>query len=180
MRQGCLGLVVGVLLIAGCSPSGTGGDTTPSTPSASASASAPASPASPEVVTPGEPQDDSVASPDGGVPVWDDSARSSAATAAVAVMGAFARPDLGYEEWWAGLEPLLSPAAAEVYASVDPVNVPARTVTGAAVVVDESSPYVAFVQVPTDAGTYTVLLSRESAATAWLGERITPPEAASG
>lgn len=93
-------------------------------------------------------------------------------------MAAFASPDLTYEQWWAGLGPLLSPAAAAVYSSVDPANVPASAVTGAGVVVDESSPYVAWVQVPTDAGTYTVLLSRESETSGWLGERITPPEEA--
>lgn len=187
MRQGCLGLVA-VVLLAGCSlvPAGESEGTAsglPSpvmssapTPSASTVSTPPASPTSEATTTPpAAPLDDSVDSSEGAELVWDEATRATAVAAAEAVMGAFARPDLPYEQWWAGVEPLLSSAAAEVYSSVDPANIPVRTVTGPGAVVEESSPYVAWVEVPTDVGTYTVLLSRETTA-GWLGERITPPE----
>lgn len=111
------------------------------------------------------------------VPQWDTEAVDSAADAAEAVMRAFARPDLDYESWWAELMPLLGEEAQLDYAYVDPANVPARQVTGEPVVVQDDSPHIARVQVPTDVGDYTVLLSRRDAGGPWLAHRITPPEA---
>lgn len=90
-------------------------------------------------------------------------------------MAAFARPTLGHDTWWAELEPQLSAQAQRDYAYVDPANVPATAVTGAASIVEESSAYLARVQVPTDAGLYVVVLSRLDGAAPWLTERITPP-----
>lgn len=110
------------------------------------------------------------------VPTWDDTARGAAAAAAETVMAAFARPDLDVEAWWAGVEPLLSPQAAQDYAYVDPASVPATEVTGPAVLVQDTSAYVAGVQVPTDAGDYLVVLSRADGAAPWLVERVTPPD----
>ena len=40
----------------------------------------------------------------------------------------------------------------------------------------ETSAYIAGVEVPTDAGVYTVILSRVDGASPWLVERFTPPE----
>ena len=92
-------------------------------------------------------------------------------------MCSFARPDLDHETWWAQVEPLLSSEAQMDYAYVDPANIPASQVTGGPSLAEDTSPYIAHVQVPTDVGTYTVLLSRKDATAAWLAERITPPEA---
>lgn len=96
--------------------------------------------------------------------------------AAENALRAFAQPDADYEEWWAELEPRLTPQAAEDYAYVDPVNVPVKEVTGSAELVDESSAYVGRVEVPTDAGRYTLILNRRDAGAPWLVSRITPPE----
>lgn len=111
------------------------------------------------------------------VPSWDAASRAAATDAAAKAMTAFARPDLDYDTWWKGIEPLLIQQAAEDYAYVDPANIPARQVTGAARLVDETSAYVAGVEVPTDAGVYLVVLSRADGASPWLVVRFTPPEA---
>ncbi|MDA8438489.1 MAG: hypothetical protein M0Z51_06465 [Propionibacterium sp.] len=108
-------------------------------------------------------------------PTWDASARSTAATSAQAVVAAFARHDLDPTSWWAGLSPLLSARAQLDYSGVDPAAVPAHEVTGVGQIIDDSSAAVAKVTVPTDAGTYTVILSRTGEASPWLAEQIQPP-----
>ena len=110
------------------------------------------------------------------VPEWDEASRVAVVDAAEAAMTAFARPDLDYDTWWAGVEPLLTPEAAEDYAYVDPANIPVRKVTGEGVIVEDTSAYVATVEVPTDAGNYHVLLIRQDAASPWLVSRISPEE----
>ena len=110
------------------------------------------------------------------VPEWDEASRVAVVDAAEAAMTAFARPDLDYDTWWAGVEPLLTPEAAEAYAYVDPANIPVREVTGGGVIVNGASAYVATVEVPTDAGRYQLVLNRKNADAPWLVSRITPVE----
>lgn len=109
-------------------------------------------------------------------PTWDAAARADAVATATAAMTTFARPALDEPTWWAQLRPLLSPAAAAAYAGTDPANVPARSVTGPGTLTDDSSTYLAPVAVPTDVGSYLVLLSRAGQGSPWLVERFTPPE----
>ena len=111
--------------------------------------------------------------------VWDEPSRTAAVATATEAMGKFARPGLDYETWWAELEPLLSEEARSDYSFVDPRNVPASEVTGTGVLVDDSSANVAVVEVPTNAGTYTLTLSRLYGDSPWAAERIMPPEEAS-
>lgn len=110
------------------------------------------------------------------VPEWDEASRVAVVDAAEAAMTAFARPDLDYDTWWAGVEPLLTPEAAEDYAYVDPANIPVREVTGEGFIVNDASAYVATVEVPTDAGRYQLVLNRKHADAPWLVSRITPVE----
>ena len=110
------------------------------------------------------------------VPTWDERSRASAVQAAQTAMAAFARPSLDDETWWAELSPLLTQQAQHDYAYVDPANVPATAVTGPGVLVDESSAYVANVEVPTDVGVYTLVLTRADAGAPWLTSRFTPPK----
>ncbi|MFF2832356.1 hypothetical protein ACFVSK_11395 [Cellulosimicrobium cellulans] len=110
------------------------------------------------------------------VPAWDDASRDSALEAAQAAMTAFARPDLDYDAWWVGLEPLLTQQAGLDYAYVDPANVPATAVTGPATLAEETSAYVATVEVPTDVGLYAVVLTRQDADAPWLTARISPAQ----
>ena len=166
---------------AGPTPSTTPSTTLSATPSATPSATTSGSTAMPKL-------DEFTPAPNGAVnqdtgetvgaqavPTWDAASRAAVTAAATTVLTAFARPDLSYDQWWTALEPLLSAQAQLDYAYVDPANVPAKAVTGEAQIVDESSAYVAHVQVPTDVGTYTLVLSRVDASAAWLTERITPP-----
>lgn len=110
------------------------------------------------------------------VPEWDEASRTAVIEAAQAAMTAFARPDLDYDTWWAGAEPLLTPAAAEDYAYVDPANIPVRKVTGEGFIISDASAYVATVEVPTDAGRYQLVLNRKNSNAPWLVSRITPVE----
>jgi len=110
------------------------------------------------------------------VPVWDDESRQSAIAAADAVMRAYARPDLGFDAWWAQLQPLLDQKATADYAYMDPARIVASSVTGSGTITDETSAYVAYIDVPTDAGTYSVILSRADADSPWLTSRFVVPE----
>lgn len=109
-------------------------------------------------------------------PSWDDVGREAAVDAAVRAVELFARPDEPYEQWWAELAPLMSTQAQVDYQYVDPLNVPARAVTGDGVLIDETSASIAGVEVPTDIGSYTVVLSRTDDGAPWLVERISPPQ----
>ncbi len=110
--------------------------------------------------------------------VLDDTSRSDAIAAATKVMGLFARRSVSAEQWWNDLVPLMTAPAAQAYKGTDPANVPPTKVTAAGKVTPASTPLVARVSVPTDAGVYLVILSRTDQSPNWLTERITPPEGA--
>lgn len=112
------------------------------------------------------------------VPQWDTNSRTTAIEASEVVMMTFAQPDLDYDTWWAAMEPLMTLDAARNYVYVDPANIPARQVTGPGTIIEDSSTYVATVEVPTDAGRYHVLLIRKDADAPWLVSRLTPIEEA--
>jgi hypothetical protein len=103
----------------------------------------------------------------------DPASEQAALDAGAAAVTAFARPELTPEQWWAELQPLLSPAATEAYAGTDPAEVPAGTVTGPPWRGESDSSYLALTFVPTDAGDYAVLLVRDGGGAPWLVERIT-------
>lgn len=109
-------------------------------------------------------------------PPWDAQQRAAAIDAAVTALTAFARPDLSSSDWWAALAPLLTTQAQQDYQYVDPANIPAHQVTGAGTIVDESSTYAVSVSVPSDAGTYTIVMTRQDGASPWRVARFTPPE----
>lgn len=108
---------------------------------------------------------------------WDEESRQSVVDTAEEALRAFAQPHLSEEEWWAGIEPYFTDEAAGDYAWVDPANIPASEVTGPGELVDDTSAYVGYVQVPTDAGTYTLILNRRTGDAPWAVTRITPPSA---
>ncbi|MEJ5869383.1 hypothetical protein WDV85_16755 [Pseudokineococcus sp. 5B2Z-1] len=112
-------------------------------------------------------------------PTWDADAREAAVQHAGATMTAFARPGLPERQWWDELAPLMTVSGQDAYGAVDPTEVPARQVTGEAVLVDDSSAWLARLEVPTDVGAYEVLLAREDATAPWRTETITPPAALS-
>lgn len=159
-------LVVTAAGVAGCSSA-------PATPDAAPTLTAPAPTGTPhDYHLPDEDQET--------YPVWDQASRAQAVTAAQAAMAAFARPPAGTDEatWREGLHPTLTPTAQETYAYVDPAEVPATTVTGAGQLAEPepgATAFLATVSVPTDAGTYEVLLARTGGSAPWLAERFTPP-----
>lgn len=112
--------------------------------------------------------------PTAGPPVWDEDAAADAQERAVAFMRAFARPDLPAEEWFQGISGLMTDNGAQLFAHVDPVNVPASEVTGQGQVLENVSPSLAEVHVETDAGVYLVTLSRVSDGDPWLVEYADP------
>lgn len=101
-------------------------------------------------------------------------AQRTALEAATAVMTAFARSELGADEWMDAMYPLLSQAGADAYIGTDPSRIPAHQVTGEGRVVEGSTEVALIVEVPTDAGLYLVSLSRTSTSGDWLADRIRP------
>ncbi|WP_260980574.1 hypothetical protein [Microbacterium paludicola] len=110
------------------------------------------------------------------VATWSDGDRSAATEAAVTAMVAFARPGADQDTWWAELAPLLTPQARSDYAYVQASVVPATQVTGSARITDDTSTMVVHVEVPTDVGTYALILTRLDGGSPWLVSRFTPPE----
>lgn len=174
------GVAVGLTLtLAACAPQAP----TPAGSPTATSTAAPSPSASPLDLEQFTPAPEGVVDEDTGetvaahpVPRWDERSRADAVAAAGTAMTAFARPSLPFDTWWAELEPLLTQQAQQDYAFVDPANVPATAVTGPGTLVDETSAYVATVEVPTDVGVYTLVLTRADAASPWLASRFTPPE----
>lgn len=166
------------LVTAACGSGSGAPDTATPTASATSSASAAVIPDGEFTAAP-----DGVVNEDTGevvgdhvVPEWDAQSREAVTRTAEKAMTAFARPGMAADQWWDELEPLLSSAAQLDYSYTDPANVPASAVTGPGTLVDDSSAYLGYVEVPTDAGTYTVVLSRLDGAAPWLVERLAPPD----
>lgn len=173
-RAAALTVAVAVLAT-GCSgePDVTPTTETSTTPTASTSSAS--SSAKSTWSSSSGPNDEHLDAPDvEASPTWDKASRASAVTAAKDVMTAFARPDQPQGRWWRDLAPTLTPTARETYKYVAVENVPVSTVKGKGRVVDDSSPYLATVEFATNAGPYTVLLSRTGQGAPWLAERIEP------
>lgn len=168
--------LTGALMLAGCT-----GEPEPPSPSQTSSTSSPsAGPDRPSSTAP-EPLQTATEDLDGDAsheplspPTWDETSRAAANTTAVAAVGAWARPDLDDDAWWANLAPYLSESGRQTFASIDPAFIPATTITGEAVLENEDSPWLATLLVPTDAGDVRVLLVRDGAQAPWLLERIDP------
>lgn len=110
------------------------------------------------------------------VPEWDSASRRSAVSAGEQAMTMFARPSLDKDTWWGEISPLMTDTARQNYAYVEPSSIPANKVTGSGELVDDESAYLAYVEVPTNAGTFTVILNREDADSDWKIARYVFPE----
>ena len=111
----------------------------------------------------------------GPAPTWDATSRAAALSAARHGLALYARKDLSRAGWWSALAPHLSVSAAAAYRQSDPQAIPVTAVRGPARITAAPDPELALTQIPTDAGTYRVLVSRDSPTARWLIERITPP-----
>ncbi|WP_344203738.1 hypothetical protein [Aeromicrobium alkaliterrae] len=110
------------------------------------------------------------------MPSWDEQSRDDATQAADRAMELYARPGVSQSTWAGELAPLMTAQAQQDYSYVDPVAIAATKVTGPATIVEEPSPQVVHVSVPTDVGTYTVLLIRQGQNEPWLVSKFTLPE----
>lgn len=108
-------------------------------------------------------------------PTWDEKAESAAADRAAGFMRAFARPDLPNDQWHAGIAGFMTDQGAQIFAYVDPANVPVSSVQGAEVLPNVSAS-LAEVQVDTDAGPYLVTMIRTTTSGPWLVEYAAPVE----
>ncbi|WP_336922897.1 hypothetical protein [Aquipuribacter sp. SD81] len=109
------------------------------------------------------------------VPTWDAATGDAAVRAAISAVTAYGA-DADADEWWGGLAPLLSPSAQAAYAATDPTNVPIGLVRYGVLSAEEPpSVFVVEVDVGTDVGVYTLLMSRAGAGEPWLVERFVPP-----
>ena len=172
MNRAGRGLLTCTVLVAVLTACSSGGEDPPPTSSTSqvSSTSTQATP------TPSGPNDAQMTetTPPVASPTWDQQARREAITAAEEVLTAFARPDISQGEWWRDLGPMMTPSARQVYNSVDVAEVPVREVKGKGRITDDSSPYLATVEINTDRGKYTVLMARTGQGAPWLAERIEP------
>lgn len=109
--------------------------------------------------------------------VWDDTVEQAAAEAAIATMTAYVgRGSVNRDEWWQNLAPHLDAIATRDYAWLDPANIPANQVTGPAVITRGETPTLAYAEVPTDVGAFSLTLSRKDGASPWEAGRIEPPQ----
>ena len=102
--------------------------------------------------------------------------QQDAIEAATEAMKTFAQPQLSADDWWAQMLPLLSQQGGVAYEGTDPAQIPAHQVTGAAIVLADSTDVSLIVQVPTDVGPYNITLTRPNASAPWLADRIRPAQ----
>jgi len=109
-------------------------------------------------------------------PDSDPDAANEATASAVLAVTAYCHPDLKKGAWIAALSPLLTDAGAVAYNTVNPATVPCTSVTGGSTVRDGDNAYVFRINVPTDAGTYEVYVTRPATTDPWRVERMAPPK----
>lgn len=157
-----------IIVLSGC----TAEPTTPTAPTPAPSPVTPTATArTPVPFATDVPRDDATVAP---VPEAAAGSQTAALRAAETVVTAFGQPGLPYPEWIGGLYPLLTQAGAAAYEDTDPSSVPVHQVTGPGRILPGSTEVALIVEVPTDAGLYTVSLSRPDPASPWLAERIRP------
>lgn len=172
-----VGVLVLALVLGGCLPGGPEPRPGPDETATATGTVPPPSPVPAPAPPAGEPMDEPEEPVTGAqVPVWDETSRAQARQVAGDAVRAWARPDLPAARWFDELSVFLTPTAQRDYQWLQPGAILAREMTGEPAVADEPSVYLARVDVPTDAGTVQVLLSRQDGPTPWLVERIVPPE----
>ena len=101
--------------------------------------------------------------------------RDEVVDAAAAVLDTWSQPALGYDEWWSGLKPLLTPGGREAYSFTDPAQVPELADITADHVVLNPSGATATVWFETSDGRFGVDLSRKPATGEWRANRVVFP-----
>jgi hypothetical protein len=101
--------------------------------------------------------------------------RDEIVDAAAAVLDTWSQPELAYDAWWAGLEPLLTPGGREAYSFTDPAQVPQLGELTPDHVVLSPSGATATVWFETTDGRFGVDLSRKDEKSTWLANRVVFP-----
>ena len=101
--------------------------------------------------------------------------RDDVVEAASAVLNRWSQPALGYDEWWSGLKPLLTPGGREAYSFTDPTQLPELADLTADHVVLNPSGATATVWFETSDGRFGVDLSRKAATGEWRANRVVFP-----
>jgi hypothetical protein len=101
--------------------------------------------------------------------------RDEVVEAASAVLDTWSQPALGYDEWWSGLKPLLTPGGREAYSFTDPAQLPELADLTADHVILNPSGATATVWFESSDGRFGVDLSRKAATGAWLANRVVFP-----
>lgn len=118
--------------------------------------------------------------PSGDSPSWEPGDAERAGADAAAALAAFTRKGLSDDVWWAELKPHLTDAAQEAYAYTDPTTVPGQYPTNGDDAQMAGSGFLATCAIRTDAGTYTVRLSRAGAGAPWLVDHFDLPSGTGG
>lgn len=156
--------LVTALTLAGCSGANHGAG--PKVDPLPSSTSGPTSPTpTPPVYDDGTPQPALEASTE---------AQETAVSTAAKIVRTYAQPNLTPAAWAQQMTPLLSQSGAIAYEGQDPTTIPARRVTGHGRVLAGATDVALTVQVPTDAGDYTVAMSRQGDTAPWLADEIRP------
>lgn len=107
--------------------------------------------------------------------VWDAAAERSALDAATQTMTAYvSHTGKDRDTWWAELAPHLDAIATRDYAWVEPATIPATALTGPVTITAGETATLATATAPTNAGDYTLTLSRKDGAHPWEAGRIEP------
>ena len=159
--------LIAALALTGC----VGATSSPTVAPPTSSTGAPSTPSGTAV--PGAPTDDASVLP---VPEAGTDSRADAIITAEKIVTTFGQPTLDATTWMNNMYPLLTQTGAAAYEGTDPAQVPVHQVTGAGTILDGSTEVALIVQVPTDAGPYTVSLSRPAASVPWLADRIRPAQ----
>lgn len=131
----------------------------------------PTAPASPGIGAADGAPDEATVAP---IPAASTDGQAAALAAAETAVSTFAQPGLDAATWMTRMYPLLTQRGAQAYEGTDPAQIPVRYVTGPGQVLDGSTDVALIVQIPTDAGLYTVSLSRTDASAVWLVEQLRP------
>lgn len=107
---------------------------------------------------------------------WDNDAEGEALQIAEQILTAQLDTDRHEDDWWEDWSQYLSPQALDRYQFVPPEAIAPATITGPAVLDPASEPSIALVDIPTDLGTYRIVLTRLDGAAPWLVDAVTPPE----
>lgn len=110
------------------------------------------------------------------VPEAEPDTQATATAVAENIVATFGQPTLDAATWFEQMTPLLSPTGYDAYIGTDPAQIPVTEVTGPGRVLQASTDVSLIVEVPTNAGSYNVTLTRGDTSAPWLAERIRPAQ----